>query len=290
MEKNMLKKLFLIFLLSLSIGACATTQSTLQKKMSIGGVPQFNEYISPITIPIQPMYSPAVINFKQEIATNFDVTENSSTKSMHSYVDIAGKYEIKKLGDMLTWDFVINKMTANGKKLSPNLALFEARLLTDEFGKIQEIETTSPALSSSLDQEELAESVDAMKETLKQFSCSLPKNPVRSGDTLMKIDNSNFLAMFSDDEGSVDMEGDLEQIIKGWGYFNEKKVIVTSVDKVINFKVDDFDLQLKFNGYCLLDPETFQVVDGYHSIVIISGQGDIKVSGKMLIHTSATRL
>ena len=73
-------------------------------------------------------------------------------------------------------------------------------------------------------------------------------------------------------------------------YCHRKKVIVTSVDKVINLVIDNVDIQMKMNGYNLFDSETFQIVDGNVLMVITSGPGDNKMSGKILMHTSATKL
>ncbi len=111
----MFRKSILIILLSLVIVGCTTTQSSIQKRLSIGGVPQFNEYISPMTVPIQPMYKPVTLNFKIEMAMNFSVTENSSTKKKDEYLKMTGKYKIKKLGDMLTWNLVVDEINTNGK-------------------------------------------------------------------------------------------------------------------------------------------------------------------------------
>ena len=224
----MLKKPFLIFLLSLSIGACTTTQSTLQRKLSIGGIPQFNEYISPMTVPIQPMYKPVVMDFKYEVAINLNITENSSTTSVDQYFDMTGKYEIRRLGNLLTWDIVVKKLTTGGKTLSPNRAIIEARMLMDKFGKVQEIEATSPAFGAKLDQVEKDEFINSMKKSVQQLSFSLPKNPVRSGDPLIKVPNNVLIEMLSIDPGNI--EGDLEHIIKGWGIFNEKKAMTAIND------------------------------------------------------------
>jgi len=283
----MLRKSIILILLSFSMAACTATQSSLKKRLLIGWVPQFNEYISPMTVPVQPMYRPCVFKFKSEMAANFYVTENSSTEKVNQYIKMEGKCKIQKLGDMLTWDLIVNKVVTNNETIAPNHALVQARMLTDMFGKIQEIEATSPALSSNIEQEKIDKFVKSMKQSIKKISAGLPENPVRSGDSIIKINKSSLLAMEPEFQNDIKMDGEIAYIIKGWSFFNGKKVIVASMYHVITTDIDGVEIQMIMNGYNLYDPKTFQVVEGYLLLVISPLSGGNKFSGKLLFHQSS---
>jgi len=64
--------------------------------------------------------------------------------------------------------------------------------------------------------------------------------------------------------------------------------MVASINKVIDITEDNTDWQVKINGYSLYDAETFQIVDGHLSLVILPNpSSNSKGSGKILIHQSA---
>lgn len=285
----MLRKSIILILLSFSMVACTATQSSLKKRLLIGGLPQFNEYISPMTVPVQPMYRPCVLKFKYEMAINFYISENSSTKNVDQYFKMVGKYQIQKLGDMLTWDLIVNKLITNGETIAPNRALIEARMLTDIFGRIQEIEATSPALSSNMEQKKIDEFINSMKQSIKKISVGLPEKPVRSGDSIIKINKNSFLDMVPEFQNNIKMDDEIAYIIKGWSFFNGRKIIVASMDEVITTDIDGVGIQMKMNGYNLYNPKTFQVVDGYLLMVITTDlSGGNNFSGKLLLHQSST--
>ena len=64
--------------------------------------------------------------------------------------------------------------------------------------------------------------------------------------------------------------------------------MVASINKIVDETKDGVDVQIKINGYNLYDAETFQIVDGYLDIMLVSNpSSNIKGSGKILIHRSA---
>jgi len=64
--------------------------------------------------------------------------------------------------------------------------------------------------------------------------------------------------------------------------------MVASINKIVDETKDGVDVQIKINGYNLYDAETFQIVDGNLSVVILPNpSSNIKGSGKILIHRSA---
>lgn len=319
----MLKKTVIIYILVFSIIACAPIRSPLEKRLENGDIPQFNEYISPMYVPIQPMYSPVTFDFNYSVAMNISVTVQSSTQNQTEYFEITGSQKIAKLGDLLTRDLNVNKVSKGSDTISLN-QLLEVRMLTDKFGEVHEIEVTAPALiASNIEQKKIDEFIASVRESMKGYATILPKNPVRSGDSIFKMDKSLWSKVMAEFGDNINIDNNFEYKIKGWSYFNKNKVIVASIDEIMNLDVskmleanadlvaakaavdkaaanlaalgideplgiEKLILIMKISGYCLYDPESFQIVDGYTLVTVNTPPSEhIKISVKILIHQSA---
>lgn len=285
MKKN---KLLLFLLMVILLTACQALEPPLKKRLLYGGAPIFEGYITPISVPIQPMYKPVSIKTELSQATYTKTIKNSSIEETFESVEYFGETKISSLGDMLLWDGKITKIIINGKTTAPDIPLMEMRMLSDSYGKFKEVEMSSPALSkANVDQEAIDNYLDAFKKMMKKSYPHLPDKPVRSGDYFQKIDTSFFAdvynAMFPDDP-IPKIDGDaLGSIIKGWGYYNEKKVVVASMDERFHIGFPPGPtFQIKMNGYTLIDPETFQAI--YAEILFILSMKD-KMTGKVFVRT-----
>ena len=281
-RKSIMILLFIPFL----IMACATTQTPLKKKLLTNSTPQFNGYITKIYKPIQPMYKPVESNFKLSISmVDLEIPKNSSTKKSTEYLEIAGNCKIEKLGDLLTWEYKLIEVTADGKTTTFKDLPVIGRILADKFGKIQETESMHPNFR---DPNISPKKKDASIKWIHKASYyPLPTNPIRSGDPIVKIEY-NVSEIDTELWKDFRIYNDGELIIDGWGFFNEKKVMVASINEIIDGTGDEVDVQFKINGYRLYDAETFQIVDGNLSVVILPNpSSNIKGSGKILIHQSA---
>ncbi len=308
MKENMFKKTILIVILSCLAVACTTIRlpvqkTPLQKELASGAIPRFDGYVSPITIPIRPMYKPAVSDVKLGIAWSFSFTEKSTTKKEDlPYVEMTGKQKIEKAGDMLVWDITFDKWMKRGKIAPVELGV---RLLTDLYGKVQEVEVIAPDVGDKKEQDGFAE--------IMKLRPVFSETSVRSGDPIIQQASSKseseiyqlisqYIFDTPPNEGSVEFSGDLFKdnqnlyITKGWSFFNGRKVVVANINDfstgkmVIAEESEGIGITLKFNvrsrllGYILFDAETFQVVDNKLLSVFEMNAGSLKFALNILSH------
>jgi hypothetical protein len=287
----MFRKSFIILLfIPFLIMACATTQTPLQKKLLINSTPHFNGYISKIYKPFQPMYRPVESNCKLSISMEFPETTNSSTDKFTKYIEMTDSYKIEKLGDLLTWEHKYINITVDGKTVTLKGSPAFCRMLMDRFGNIQEVELMHPKFRvPNMYPTEQGEFISNLKSMHIIFYPPLPNNPVRSGDPIFKIFGiTSFSEIDTELRKDFRIYKDLEYIIDGWSFFNEKKVVVASIDKVMDITEGNVEWQIKINGYTLYDAETFQIVDGHLSLVILPNpSSNIESPGTIRIHQSA---
>ena len=259
-----MKNKYLSLIVAFFIFSCSPIKTPLEQKLLDGEMPSFNSYISPITVPIQPEYSPVKANFTYSIATFMSITENNQVKNKSEYLKMTGKTKISNIADQLVWDIDINTVVSEGKTVSPKQSLASLRLLTDKYGKMNEIELSSPALiAANVDHKEIDEFLKTIRSSMETFGSILPNTPVNSGDPITKIDKNTMLKILEEDAQNINMENDLKYIIDGWSVFNDKKVIVASIDQ--NFSIEmknNVNLNFYMKGYNLFDSDTFQVIDG----------------------------
>ena len=294
--KTHIRNLFIFLVPTILLASCA--QPPLQKQLLTGDIPQFQGYISPISAPIQPVIAPVEAESVATVAMVFNVTEGSTTSKINKCYKTTIKYQIKREDDSLVWSFAEWKVY----ELKPGdrsvlLYQFPAdyrayRVIMDKFGEIQEIESPRSQFDETISAESMALAEAALPETpLKESSLIFSRGPVVSGDSIFEQCQTTIGEMIPAFSESVDAETDIDidYIIKGWSYFNGKKVIVTAIDEVVNAVIEDeLELQLKINGYKLFDIETYQVIDGYCLAVINSTPSSgIKFSGRILTHDSA---
>lgn len=220
------------------------------------------------------------------MALNFNLVKKPSTKKIVTdYTFVEGKCKIAKLGEMLTWEMIVDKMLLKGKTISPSLPLIEARILTDKHGVIKEVEASSPSLAPKADQKVIDEFVESMKDSVKRPCISLPMSPVHTGDVITKISKDTFLKMMPLIKANYTMNDEIAYIVQGWSYYKNKKVIVATINETITVELKGIDLQMKFNGYNLFDSETFQILDGYCLLLFNTSDFEgIRISGKILLH------
>ena len=296
-----MKKIIIICILVFSISACTPFRHPLEKRLENGDIPQFNGYISPISVPIQPMYSPVTSDFNYSQAMKISGNEGSKTFNETEYIEMTGRTKIAKLGDLLTWDLYVNKIIIGGETLSfPNHNWIEIRMLTDKFGEVREVEITSPALiAANMKKKEMDEFIASISESMNLFTGVFPKNPVRSGDYIFKADKSFILKQLSK-IGVNHIDNEFKYIIKGWGYLNNNKVIVASINEIMNLDVSKIfesnaDVVAAKAAY---DKARADLVKAYPNSVDlrISAPSDIemlilmKISGYILIDPESFRI
>ena len=253
-----IRPLIFLALIPLLTG-CVPSKSTITDF----SIPIYQDYISPITVPIQPEYKPASVYFEYSTIMDSSITEKSKTEKKSSSLKMEGNTNIRKLGELLIWDTNVNKMLDNGKSYSPSKSLISIKLLTDRYGEIQEFELSSPALESSrAAKAEVDKFIELMRKNMKSFGAVLSSSPVRTGDTIRQT-NMDYLVDSMEQINKSSLIGDsLNWIVKGWGIHNKKKVIVTSVDSELSFQIKgNINVQMRVNGYTLFDPSTFQIVE-----------------------------
>ena len=269
------------------IAACQSTHPPIQKF----GVPKYNEYITPISVPFQPEYTSVSTRFKMSVTMDLSIIDKSLAKNKTENIEMVGSAKISKLADFLTWEVNVKKLVTNGKTISPNKSLVAARIFTDKFGKVHDLELSSPALlGSNVDQKEIDNFIKSMRQSMKSFGAVLSEKPVITGDPITKIDKTILSKMIEEIGSNSPIDNDIECIVKGWGMFNKKRVIVASVDDEINIEIKkNENLQIRLNGYSLFDPDSFQVVDSGLLIVMnTQSSKENSFSIKILMQYSAS--
>ena len=259
-------------LLVLLIGMCflSSCASPLKKQLLSNEVPTFGGPITPISIPIQPEYKPSKIKIDSKIALVFDITTYTGSSPKKNYASEEEWSEswtshATKLGDMLTWDLKMVEYTENFRTTRPNIPLAEIKILTDKRGSIKEHEILlpffeQPQIRSKMGDKEIENLKKEMKNAL-DFSPALSQTPVVTGSILY---TTNVFEAFKAKTG-IDLLSNKEKpnsIVKGWGYFEGRKVIISSMDYVFEISEKDQKFKTLMKGYSLWDADTYMPVKG----------------------------
>ncbi|MCE5319270.1 MAG: hypothetical protein LLG04_18140 [Parachlamydia sp.] len=253
------------------IASCVTP---LEKSLHNEELPQFHAPITPITIPIQPEYKPVqnvVLNTSLVMDINITFYNGSEKKTRSIYeTDISMKsvYNVRKLGEMLTWNVNVIEYSENYDSLRPSVPLADCTILTDKYGNVKESEILLPFFEQPQVRLKMGEAkYEEIKKEMKEavmFSSTFPNTPVITGSNFT---NTNILKYF---ENSPVFEPlvriipeEPKNILKGWAYFNGSKVLVHTTDFVFE-KSDENNsvMQIIINGYGLTNPDTFMLVNG----------------------------
>jgi len=201
-----------------SNGTVKTSASLLVKKMQSGEV-RFEGSITPVLIPINPEYKPGKFRYNDSgVLQTAEKTEEWSSEYTSA---------ISEMGDLLIWEMATDELGF--------------RLLTDRHGRIKEIEATTG----------FKEADEILQKIIKNTVFSIP-DKVRTGDKYISVTFPGLPVI-----GEL---GDKHfySILKGWSYYNGKKVLVTELNQKIKLR----EATLILNGYSLIDPETFQQIKG----------------------------
>ena len=259
-----MKKSPLIFILIFSIVSCKTMQP-LEKELQENLIPKYQEQISPIITPINAEYRSTTFDFNRTGVIKISASKDGKIINDTEYLKINGRSKIEELGDKLIWNINVTSLVQNKQYITHNLPILSVRLLTNKRGKIEQIETSTPALvASNIDKDTINKIKNILEESWKSYHHSLPEQPLISGDVIAKITNTEFEEMFNEFSDDTTVAGNAEFVVDGWGYYNNSKVIVASVDKILDVKarlVDpighELKMKIKIIGYSLIDSQTF---------------------------------
>lgn len=263
----------------LGLVGCATL-SSLQKELAAGGIPRFDGYITPITIPVLLRYKPTEFRAKGSVALSI----NTGRQTDEVFIEAIIESKIRKLGNLLTQDFRFEELTVNREVISIP-AGFGMRALMDARGSIQEIELVGIG-SHGMPEKERTEFQETF-EGVKNIPL-LPEMPVRSGDSFSfgsgeRFDDAinkilelgEFSDLFSNNEYTVD----------GWGVVNGRRLLVTSIDSTITKIIEGEAMQITSNGYALWDAETAQKVE-HRALMVLVTRDEPDFSMKFLTHAT----
>lgn len=267
-----------------------------------GSIPRFEGRITPITIPVQPQYKQAdgtytALTMKDHSEEDFvnhvaasELSMETMAKEMgiskkelkrvlsratrkpanvdagnkYSEIQFSGNYKISALGDLLVADWNLTQLKVDGKNISPKLPLMNCRFLMSKYGETKEKEFSYPALDEIKISKSEVEKFDAlMRKDMNQVNYTLSKTSVRTGDIIAPIPIENLLQQCTGNNCVLkNTTGTMGYVVKGWGYYKGKKVMVSSLDYQTDLELAGLtnDIQSQMYGYVLFDSDTFQIV------------------------------
>lgn len=260
----------------LLICSCA---SPLKKRLVTGEIPKYTGPLTPISIPVQLEYKPAKYKMVGSSVYSASVTaDEGSANENHASIEQESSWSlvmhITKIGDLLTSIATVKEVTENYQTFKSDIPFFEVKLLIDRYGNIKESEISAPFfeqphIKAKIETDELEKTKEMMKKICKNLP-TLPQDPVVTGSTLFEPKNiSELLSDLIPHVPHVPLrdlilralikEGP-KSIMKGWGYFNGRKVMVSTIDYVYEHKEKHGKLRISMNGYSLRDLENFMAV------------------------------
>jgi hypothetical protein len=272
MKKTLLR--FVLAGLAMSFFACASPQ---KEKLLSNYEPQFSGNFSPISIPFEPTYKPALLKFTTSVAIYVQLYGKEEGFFEFS---MSGKCQVSRLGDNLLWVMDVNEYDFGNTKVRDEISIFHIKSLTDAYGRSKEFDISSPAIESGrLTLKDSKQTYKELLETVRKdisrsfaLGCVLPDKPVRTGDILFKmplIDSieplvSSIALTVSEKEQirKWAIENPFQWVLKGKTFFNGREVLLVSCDRQVNEeKFLSFDkVHLSGIGYQHIDTETSQVL------------------------------
>ena len=267
-------RFIIMITLAVCISSCAKIDPPAIKQLDNITAPKYSGHITPISIPIQPMYKPVEAKTElTQISYAIVKEDDSSAQKDSSSINIWADIKIKNMGNLLVWDVNINKMKVNGELIDPSVNVAEFRFLSDRYGEIKESETTAPELERlNKNHQAIEDSIATMRNLMMKTNTVLPKNPIKTGDIYLRVENSYIVdlmdSLIQEDGMEFDgvVDGSMKYIVEGWGFLGGKKVVVLSVDEFLSVKQhiayqEDVLIRITINGYGLVDPESFQLLE-----------------------------
>ena len=273
-------------LLAALLGVAGCVSTATQKDSASEGVPTFNGHITPIETPVLLRHKPGAYRIKVSVTASISI--KGKTERVH--FEVSGKSTVRRLGDLLANDFVLEQFNENGKPLPiPNG--FGVRAVIDARGSVREAEVLGVDLTDKKRTE-----VQKIVKSLQNIPL-LPEAPLRSGDTVgVGLDHSFFQGLLGEGkEGAAWVQLNellfqhMEYTVAGLSVVNNRKLLVGSVDKTTTKHILGGSLQVTTNGYRLRDVETAQIIEGRElSVMKIKSQPDFSL--KLQTRTDAMQL
>lgn len=251
----------------LLICSCA---SPLKKRLVSGEIPKYTGPLTSISIPVQLEYKPAKYRTDSSSVVSVSVTTdkgsvNEKHESFEQEASTSFVTHITKLGDMLTYIASAKEVTENYQTLKSDIPFVEVKLLIDKYGNVKESEISAPFfeqphIKAKIEGDKFEKMMEVIKKVVKHIP-PLPQDPVVTGSTLFK---PKVLELLSDVIPSMPLSDLIKEepknIVKGWGWFNGRKVMVSTIDYDYEFKKQDVKLHISMNGYSLWDLDNFMAV------------------------------
>ena len=159
-------------------------------------------------------------------------------------------------------DWNLTQLKKDGKSISPRQPIINCRTLMTKYGESKATEVLYPALDETRMSKNEVRKLDALiKKNVDQLVFS--KTPVRTGDIIVRMPIENLLQQHI---GNIcvmrNTTGTMGFIVKGWGYYKGKKVMVSSLDYQTDIECEELSSEIQFQvyGYALRDSDTFQTV------------------------------
>jgi hypothetical protein len=307
---------FLIIIIIL-LSSCAA-QKRLTQKLPKGGLPHFDGPIIPISKHVKLKYSPSRIDFQVstiEMAELFDLDlckllfigqplskiacENDVEKFgnkaqiINETTVTSGNIIVTRWGENLVWDVRTLQVTRGDQVWKPSLPINSVWVLSDCRCKVREIEISFPALEKAQAQDIPKPGTQEYKKAVNLFRQSflpLPEKPVRTGNALCSFSLSAIVGEMLSFWGEVNGQSILHILedngqtlkyeVKGWSYFNERKVLVAELDFSGTIKVGDQTMNVKNAGFVLLDAVSGHMLAREHLSHMKYGKSQFKVCHK----------
>ena len=272
-------------LLAALLGVAGCVSTATQKESASEGVPTFDGHITPIETPVLLRHKPGAYRIKVSVTVSVSI----KGKTERVLFEVSGKSKTRRLGDLLSNEFVLERFNENGKTL-PIPSGFGVRAVIDARGSVREAEV----LGVDLPDKKRAEVQKIIKSV--QNIPLLPEAPLRSGDTVgVGLDHSFFQELLGEKEDATWVQLNellfqhMEYTVAGLSVVNNRKLLVESIDKTTTKHILWEAFQITTNGYQLRDVETAQIIEGRQLAVMkVKSQPDFSL--KIQTRTDATPL
>jgi len=281
----------------LLICSCA---SPLKKRLTTGEIPKYTGSLTPISIPVQLEYKPAKYrtNSSSFVSASITADEGSSNEKPESLEQESSTVfvtHLTKIGDLLTLIATFKEVTENYQTVKSDIPLFEVKLLIDRYGNLKESEISAPFfeqphIKAKIEADKLEKTKEMMKKMFK-YAPSLPQDPVVTGSILFKPKISELLSDLIPHMPLRDLiKEEPKSIVKGWGYFNGRKVMVSTMDYVYEFAKKDGNLRISMKGYSLWDFDNFMPVRSETFMNVEASSKSLHFVLKMIEEQSSSKL
>jgi hypothetical protein len=238
-------------------------------------LPRFTGVIMPITVPVKARYSQISLTANADSDTQIVVTDTGGKKTTErTKTTTYSKMVVTANGDKLQWSSTAHKMAVNGQVYESSIPIVEIRAVSDRVGKFDEVEIHFPALVK-----EGAKDIptpgspeyERHLRALRRVWPGLSVEPVTTGSSLVSIPLSDMMELSDEVVSGIDPGDQVKLKVKGWSYYNDRKVLVTEVDfsKSNLMGRGGVGVSIGMDGYLLFDALTFAIV---RSDMLCSGE------------------